>query len=80
MPLDNSMYPSMQEDIWMPRPYNWSNEFAWLPHRSVQSGRIIWLCRAWRCETFKTVTKQYKKVNRWVWMTDQEYVVKCLAE
>ena len=76
MPLDNSMYPTMQEDVWMPRLSVYDECFAWLPHRCTQSNCVIWL--RWGRRKLQWVGYGDAQYSKWIWLTEQEYLIYCL--
>jgi hypothetical protein len=76
MPLDNSMYPTMQEDVWMPRLSVYDKSFAWLPHRCTQSNRVIWL--RWGRRYQQWVGYGDGRYLKYIWLTEKEYLMYCL--
>jgi len=76
MPLDNSMYPTMQEDVWMPRFPVYDKCFAWLPHRCTQSNCVIWL--RWGRRYQQWVGYGDTQYSKWIWITEEEYLILCL--
>ena len=76
MPLDNSMYPDMNEDAWIPRAAVYVKRFAWLPHRCTQSNCVIWL--RWGRRKLQWVGYGDARYSKWIWLTEQEYIIYCL--
>lgn len=76
MPLDRSMYPAMQEDVWMPRLSVYDKSFAWLPHRCTQSNYVIWL--RWGRRKHQWVGYGDTQYSKWIWLTEKEYLIYCL--
>ena len=76
MPLDNSMYPTMQEDMWIPPVPVYIKSFAWLPHRCTQSNCIIWF--QWGRRYQQWIGYGDARYSKWIWLTEQEYLILCL--
>ena len=76
MPLDNSMYPDMNEDAWIPRVAVYVKRFAWLPHRCTQSNCVIWL--RWGRRKLQWVGYGDAQYSKWIWLTEEEYLIYCL--
>ena len=60
-------------DIWWIRTDTvWEREFNWLPRRSTESGKSIWLKHAWYgC---RYITGPGDPVIQERWLTDEEYM------
>ena len=76
MPLDNSMYPNMNEDVWIPPVPVYIKSFAWLPHRCTQSNCIIWF--QWGRRYQQWIGYGDARYSKWIWLTEQEYLILCL--
>jgi hypothetical protein len=77
MPLDNSMYPDMNEEEWMPRESKiYDRSFAWFPHRCTQSNYVIWF--QWGRRYQQWVGYGDSRYSKWIWLTEQEYLIYCL--
>ena len=76
MPLDNSMYPNMNEDMWIPPVPVYIKSFAWLPHRCTQSNCVIWL--RWGRRKHQWVGYGDTQYMIGIWLTEEEYLIYCL--
>ena len=77
MPLDNSMYPDMNEEVWLPKETEiYDRSFAWLPHRCTQSNCVIWL--RWGRRKHQWVGYGDTQYMIWIWLTEEEYIIYCL--
>ena len=52
----------------------WSSQFAWLPKRSQQSGKRIWLTKAWYGTRLIWGPAGESPVRVEQWLTDDEYI------
>ena len=54
--------------------FKWSQQFAWLPHRSSESNQLIWLKNFWYgCRWVDgPAGEEPLKIERW--LTDEEYM------